>query len=294
MIPTITVFTPAYNRAHTLPRTYKSLCEQSSKDFIWMIIDDGSTDGTAQLVKEWQAADNGFVIEYYYKENGGMHTAHNVAYEHIKTELNICIDSDDAMPPSAIEDIVSFWKKHGSDKVAGIIALDSDFNGNIIGSGLPEDVKQASTDEIYTLYHCRGDKKFIYRTDIINSVPPYPVFKGERIVPLGYKYMIISDNYKMLLLNKTVCLVDYQEDGSTNTIYKQYLESPRGFALSKVVRMTRTDSFKEKVRCIIHYICECRIAKDKDWLKKSPFKFLTVILYPGGFILEKYIKHINK
>ena len=82
---TLTVFTPVYNRAHTLPRTYESLCIQDCKDFMWLIIDDGSTDGVESLIREWQKKDNGFEIQYIYKENGGMHTAHNVAYEHIVT-----------------------------------------------------------------------------------------------------------------------------------------------------------------------------------------------------------------
>ena len=69
----LTIFTPAYNRAHTLSRTYKSLLDQDCKDFIWMIIDDGSTDHTKELVREWQEKDNGFEIQYIYKENGGMH-----------------------------------------------------------------------------------------------------------------------------------------------------------------------------------------------------------------------------
>ena len=79
----ITVFTPAYNRAHTLPRTYESLKAQECKDFVWLIVDDGSTDETAELVEKWQGEENGFKICYVYKENGGMHTAHNTAYEHI-------------------------------------------------------------------------------------------------------------------------------------------------------------------------------------------------------------------
>ena len=80
---TLTVFTPAYNRAHTIGRTYKSLCSQKCKDFVWLIVDDGSTDNTAELVKDWISKDNGFEIQYIYKENGGMHTAHNVAYRNI-------------------------------------------------------------------------------------------------------------------------------------------------------------------------------------------------------------------
>ena len=104
---TLTVFTPAYNRAHTIGRTYKSLCSQKCKDFVWLIVDDGSTDNTAELVKDWMSKDNGFEIQYIYKENGGMHTAHNVAYRNIHTELNTCIDSDDALSENAVEKIMA-------------------------------------------------------------------------------------------------------------------------------------------------------------------------------------------
>ena len=132
---TLTVFTPAFNRAHTLTRTYESLKAQSCKDFLWLIIDDGSTDNTEQLVSSWQEKDNGFEIRYIKKENGGMHTAHNTAYENIDTELNVCIDSDDAMPEDAVKDILEHWQAVSDKDYAGIIGLDADFNGNIIGSG---------------------------------------------------------------------------------------------------------------------------------------------------------------
>ena len=119
---TLTVFTPAYNRDYSIHLCYESLCRQTSKDFVWLVVDDGSTDNTAQLIKEWQAKDNGFPINYVYKENGGMHTAHNTAYENMDTELSVCIDSDDYMTDDAVEKIVDCWEKHRDEKYAGIIA----------------------------------------------------------------------------------------------------------------------------------------------------------------------------
>ena len=106
--PLLTVFTPTYNRKHLLPVLYKSLCAQTDKNFIWLLIDDGSSDGTEETVKQWQN-ENKINIEYFYKKNGGMHTAHNAAYRLISTELNVCIDSDDSMPEDAVEKICSFW-----------------------------------------------------------------------------------------------------------------------------------------------------------------------------------------
>ena len=290
----ITVFTPTYNRAHLLSRTYRSLKTQTSSNFIWLIVDDGSTDGTEELVNQWIKEDNQFEIRYEYKRNGGMHTAHNRAYELIDTELNVCIDSDDCVPPYAIESIVDFWLNNKSEYVAGIVALDSDMEGNLIGTMLPSNIHEATTDELYDRYGVTGDKKFIYRTKIIRSVAPYPEFPGEKLVPLGYKYSLVADNYPMLLMNKVVCNVDYQPNGSSNTIYKQYVQSPRGFAAGKIVRMTRTKSLLKKCKYVIHYIAECRIAKDSDWFNNSPLKIYTVLLYPMGVMLEKWIYYRNK
>ena len=290
----LTVFTPAYNRAHTLPRTYESLCKQTNKNFIWMIVDDGSIDNIKELVNEWQSVNNGFEIQYFYKQNGGMHTAHNMAYENIKTELNVCIDSDDAMPDDAVEKVLTFWDKYGSNNVAGIVALDADMQGNVLGTELPKDIKQTTTTKLYGKFGVTGDKKFIYRTDVINSVPSYPEFEGEKLVPLGYKYNLVAQKYEMLLMNEVVCLVDYQADGSTNTIFKQYLQSPRGFAASNAVAMQSSESYIDRMKSVVHYIAECRIARDKKWLKNSPRKVATILLYPLGFTAEKYIRYVNR
>ena len=182
-MPTLTVFTPAYNRAHTIGRTYESLKSQSCKDFKWLIIDDGSSDNTRELVEAWKKQDNGFEIEYIYKENGGMHTAHNVAYEHIDTELNVCIDSDDCMANDAISKIINAWDSVRDKNYAGLIGLDADMEGNIIGNAFPKDMYETTLSNYYATGGS-GDKKLVYKTEIIKKYPPYPVFEGEKYVPL--------------------------------------------------------------------------------------------------------------
>ena len=99
---TLTVFTPAFNRAHTLVRTYESLCRQTCQDFCWLVVDDGSTDNTRQLVEGW-IEEGRIPVRYIYKENGGLHTAYNTAYANIDTELNMCVDSDDFLPDDAVD-----------------------------------------------------------------------------------------------------------------------------------------------------------------------------------------------
>lgn len=285
----LTIFTPAYNRAHTLPRTYESLCAQDCKDFIWLIVDDGSTDNTSKLVKEWKGKENGFEIQYIYKENGGMHTAHNTAYENIHTELNVCIDSDDRMPLGAVGKIKKTWELIRNSGYAGIIGLDSDFDGNIIGKGFPNSVIDTTLGGYYAAGGA-GDKKLVYRTDVINSVPEYPVFPGEKYVGLAYKYTLIDQKFRLFVLNEILCEVEYQSDGSSKTMWKQYLNNPKGFAFLRKIAMQYPTSKKRLIRDCIHYCSSSQIAKNKSYIRESPKKFLTVLCTPMGWLLTYVVR----
>lgn len=289
----LTVFTPAYNRAHTLPRTYESLCQQNCKDFVWLIVDDGSQDNTAELVKQWQSRDNGFEIRYVFKENGGMHTAHNTAYEHIDTELNVCIDSDDKLAPGAVEKILRKWDEVKDMGYAGIIGLDADFDGKVIGTGFAEDLTETTVIGYYAAGGS-GDKKLVYRTDIINQYPAYPVFEGEKYVALSYKYRLIDQTYKMAVLNEVLCNVEYQADGSSGTMWKQYLKNPKGFAFWRKVCMQYPTSKKRMITDCVHYISSSILAKNSHYIAQSPKKLLTVLCTPLGAALSVVVRIKNK
>ncbi len=283
----ITVFTPAYNRAHTLPRTYESLKKQGNKNFIWLIIDDGSTDNTKELVEKWISEENDFTIRYIYKENGGMHTAHNVAYQNITTELNVCIDSDDCLAENAIDKILTFWNKNKNNKYAGIVGLDSDLNGNLIGKDF-DNLKETTLSGYYA-NGGKGDKKLVYRTDVINKYPEYPVFEGEKYVGLNYKYLLIDQDYKLLVLNEVLCNVEYQEDGSSNSMWKQYYRNPKGFAFLRKFYMQYNTSLKRNIMDCIHYVSSSKLAKNKHYIKESPKKILTILMIPFGLLLKKEV-----
>ena len=280
----LTIFTPTYNRAHTIIRTYESLCRQSRKDFIWLIIDDGSQDNTRLLVEQWLKNDNEFIIRYIYKENGGMHTAHNVAYENIDTVLNMCIDSDDCLAKQAIEEIYAKWEKIKDENYAGIIGLDSDLEGNIIGTDFSEDMKETTLTGYYG-QGGKGDKKLVYRTEIIKKYPSYPVFEGEKYFGLDYKYRMIDQDYKMSTLNVVLCNVEYQQDGSSATMWKQYLRNPKGFAFLRIFYLKYAASKKRIFIDAAHYVSSSLISKNWDFLRKSPKKVITLCVIPAGVIL---------
>lgn len=286
---TLTIFTPAYNRAHTLSRTYESLLRQTCDDFEWLIVDDGSKDSTKELVGGW-IQEGKISIRYIYQQNQGMHGAHNTAYRNIHTELNTCIDSDDYMPDDAVETIINFWKAHGSDKYAGIIGLDCTENGNIIGTSFPEGMTETTLNGFYAKGG-KGDKKLVYRTDVIKQYPEYPIFEGEKYVGLAYKYMLIDQDYTLLTLNKPLVVVEYQQDGSSMNMYRQYWNNPKGFAFYRKAEMGTTQSFIRTFKVCIHYVSSSFIMKNKTFIQDTPRKLLTILAIPFGYILYEYIKH---
>ena len=280
----LTVFTPTYNRAHTLPRTYESLVKQDCKEFIWLIVDDGSTDQTEELVRKWQTEKTGFEIRYIYKPNGGMHTAHNTAYENIDTELNVCIDSDDSMVEGAVSAILKKWKQVKDKGYAGLIGLDANFSGQIIGNGFPKGMCETTLAGYYAAGGA-GDKKLVYRTDIIKKYPPYPVFPGEKYVALAYKYRLIDQDYKLAVIDQILCNVEYQSDGSSGTMWKQYLKYPQGFAFWRKICMQYPESKKRMLVDSVHYVSSSLLAGNMHFIRESPRKILTIFAIPAGIML---------
>ena len=286
--PFLTVFTPAYNRAYTLPRTYESMKQQRNTDFIWLIVDDGSSDNTAELVRQWQREENGFEIRYIYKENGGMHTAHNVAYAMIDTELNTCVDSDDALAPDAVQIIFDAWQKVRDKGYAGLLALDAEFDGKVIGTGFPEEMVSTTLGGYYRNGRW-GDKKLILRTEIVRQYPSYPTFDGERFVPLGSLYTMIDRDYKLSVLDQVVCLVEYMPDGSTRNMIRQYYRNPNGFRYGRLVTMTEPLTLKRRLMVYVHYAAESILA-DKPILRDAPSKLLGLLSIPFGWALAWHIR----
>lgn len=286
----ITVFTPTYNRAYTIYKCYESLKRQTCKDFEWLIIDDGSTDNTKELIMAWIDETTEFKIRYIYQENQGMHGAHNTAYENINTELNVCIDSDDYMPDNAIEKIKNAWVSVRHDKkISGLAGLDAYENGQVIGMKFPDDLKKSSLFDFFYNKGIKGDKKLVYRTELIKKYP-YPVYEGEKYVGLAYKYYKLDEEYQLALINDVLCIVEYMEDGSSLNMFKQYRRNPKGWCFYRVENLKLSNgNLRYKFIQCVHYVSSSMLSKNKKFLIESPKKCLTVASIPLGLALYFYI-----
>lgn len=292
----ITVFTPSYNRANCLHNGYHALQRQTNKNFEWLIIDDGSTDNTAEIVKGWQQEDNDFKIRYIYKENGGLHTAYNTAIANIDTELSVCVDSDDYMPDDAIEKILKFWNENGNDEVAGIVGLDYSPDGKRLGDPLPDRKTVNLIDLLTGKYRIDNkDRKNVVRTELYKEVAPMPSFEGEKNFNPHCMHLEISKKYDFLVMNENLCFADYQPDGMEHRMLWQYYNSPNSFAEIRLLYLSFPNtSLKFRIKHSIHYCSSCILAKRKKYIRKSPHSLLAAFCLPFGFMLSRYIKFKNR
>ena len=285
----ITVFTPTYNRAYILKNCYDSLVRQTNKDFLWLVIDDGSTDNTKELVEKWKD-ENKIEIIYKYQNNQGMAGAHNTAYEMIETELNICVDSDDYLVDDAIQKILEKWDECDKKNRAGIIALDVYKNGQIVGTKLPENIKHEKIYDLYNKYHVKGDKKLIYRTDLTKKFE-YKITNGEKSVSSACKYYQIDQLYDLEILNEPICVVEYLGDGMSKTARQRYINNPHGnIEYAKVILSIPNATKINKFKQAIHYVANSNIIKQKHRILEGKGKIYTIICYPLGIVYSFIIK----
>ena len=266
---------------------------QTRKDFIWMVVDDGSTDNTREVVASWLREPLDFELQYLHKENGGLHTAYNEAIAHIETELCVCIDSDDFMPDDAIEKILAFWEQHGSEEYAGIVGLDFDLEGKVIGDPLP-DRKTVNLIDLHTGKYpiVNGDRTNVVRTALYRKYAPMKVFPGEKNFNPHYMHLQISQEYDFLVLNENLRFVDYQPQGMTNSMLWQYRNSPNSFAEIRKLYLSFPDSpLKYRLRHSIHLVSSCFLAGNGlRAIQESPRKGLAVLAFPFGWALSRYVR----
>lgn len=295
MLSKITVFTPTFNRAHVLVRGYEALKRQTNKEFIWLIIDDGSTDNTKELVNKWINECKDFEIKYVYKENGGLYSGYTTAFHHITTELCVCIDSDDYLTDNAIEIILKKWKDEGSDDYAGIVGLDCYEDGSVIGDIFPDQKDINLIDVLIGKYNFKnGDRKNIVRTELYKNAVPFENIPGEKDFNPHFLHLEISKKYNFLVCNEKLCVVEYQEGGMSNTIFKQYERSPKSFRIMRLMDMSLSGiSFKQLLKINIHYTSSC-ILSGEPCLSTSNHKFITALMWPFGLIFTICIKFYNR
>jgi glycosyltransferase involved in cell wall biosynthesis len=219
--PRFTVFTPAYQRADTIHRVRDSLAAQTFRDFEWLIVDDGSTDGTAELVEGW-AAESDFPIRLLRQANQGKHVAWNRGVEAAEGELFLGLDSDDACVPHALERLDHHWRSIPDaerDGFSAVTALCVDQDGALVGTRFPRDVLDSDPLEIRYRYRVRGEKWGFHRTEVLRA-NPFPELGRPGYVTETVVWDRIATRWKTRYVNEALRIyyTDFGDDNITTKV----------------------------------------------------------------------------
>lgn len=287
----ITVLTPAYNRGNLLEKLYKSLSVQESKDFEWLIVDDGSIDDTCERVEKMkQTAD--FPISYYKKENGGKHTALNYAYQFIKTPLTFIVDSDDFLTEDAIAYVNAIYKKYKDENdLCGFSFLRGKPDGGYLStSGVPQEGMKESYVECRINRGISGDMAEVWYTHCLKEYP-FPEFQGEKFLGEDIIWVRMSEKYKIRFFNRIIYISDYLEDGLTNNRRKHNIKSPNGCVARAEAFLDSDACMKIKIKSMLQYQIYGKFAKKsrKKLYKDISNKVLYIVcIIPAALIYFKW------
>ncbi|MGD9170672.1 MAG: glycosyltransferase family 2 protein [Candidatus Thiodiazotropha sp.] len=285
---TFTVFTPTYNRKHTINRVFESLKNQTFKDFEWLIVDDGSTDNTDKLIEEFKI-NSDFKIRYYYKENGGKHTAINQGVEFAEGELFLIFDSDDACTDNALERLKYHWDNIPlveKETFSGVSVLCKNTDGKIVGTTYPKNEMDISSIELRSRYKMTGEKWGFHRTDVLKKFP-FPVIPNEKFMAESFIWNKIGMQYKIRHVNEALRIYTHSYDGLSVSLLKIRNNSPKGTRMYYLEFIKLPLSFKLKIRGIVNYIRFSFHAKERliKTIKESEHIILTIMMLLPGFLL---------
>ncbi|MBQ3213402.1 MAG: glycosyltransferase family 2 protein [Clostridia bacterium] len=285
----LSIFTPTYNREDKIKDLYNSLVNQTNKNFIWLVIDDGSKDNTDKLIESYKK-ENKIKIEYYKKENGGKNTAIDYANNVCHTDYIFCVDSDDTLKSDAVEKIYKGIPKiNNDDNYCGLL-FTRDMHSNT-----PDYYKQIKSINDDTTVYFNEVRSFYTNppeTDIVFKLShakksQFPKIPNERFITESVYYDPIFYRYKFLFSPTHLSDCTYQEDGYTSQGMNLFFKNPQGFIYAckqtALYAIKYEKSLKKKIAKSTKYYAWKKALNIKELYPEDnkipfPFNFLGNIL----------------
>lgn len=286
----LSIITPTYNRGYLLKNCYESLLRQTDKDFQWIIVDDGSSDNTQDVVRTFDTED--FVVVYVPKENGGKHTALNASHPYIRGEYVLILDSDDYLTDTAVEQIRRGWEAWADkDQVAMVTFLkgaavdDPNCTGPV--AGVPVDILRYRRNAIHSTDCCE-----VLRTELFLQYP-FPVFSGERFIAECALWNRIAKSHKCVYINDVIYICEYLEGGLTDSGRAMRIRNPRGGMFICDLRMQKRNYFKQRIKYGMLYTCYGFFAglTTGAILAGTKYKALAALCMVPGYAMYRLWKH---
>lgn len=286
----ITILTATYNREKTLKRTYESLLAQTNKDFEWIIVDDGSTDNTKSLIESF-IDEKKIDIKYYYKTNGGKHTALNLGTQEANGELLLVLDSDDYLSDDAIATSYEYWEKYKNDEsICGMTFL-AQIKNPINKDKLFDECVSNMIDFKYN-NGILADMCEVMRTDILKQ-HPFPVFENERFLSEFVAFGEVAKKYKVAYIPKVIYFAEYLDTGLSKNWFKLVINNPLGARANNLVFMSKEFKFLIRLKnCIMFDVFS--VVAHKKAIAETKMKFWAIVFYIPSFILAKILVKLYK
>lgn len=273
----LTVFTPTYNRKEKIKKLYNSLLKQNTKNFEWLIVDDGSVDKTDEYIEKIKK-DNKIKINYFYKKNGGKPSAYNEGLKHALGEVFFCIDSDDILKENILSVIENDFKEIENDEKTCALMYNQAYikkPQKIIGTEFPKDNLIDNYYNIYHNYNVTGDKLIVFKTSVARKYL-FPIIDGEKFIPEALIYNRIALKYNFLCKNNVAAYKEYLEDGYSNNYFELVKRNPKGNALY----YKEVYGFNKSLYNIYGYLLFCFFAKyDFKQIIRHEAKMKILFLY---------------
>lgn len=287
----ISVLTATYNRGDLLKNLYDSLVENSEYevDLEWLIMDDGSEDNTKQVVKKFKEQKK-IEIRYFDQENRGKMTAINNLVKEATGDLIIECDSDDYFSPNAFKIIKMQYDRNKEKDVYALCFLKYDQNGNNMGNLFKKE--KTTMFDLYFKEGETGEKALVFYADIRKQYK-HELEKNEKFVTEARMYHKMDLRYKMLCVNEPIMICEYQKDGYSKNILKEFKENPYGYYeyfKEILLQGEKGITLKKRIYTIKHYILFTKLANKSKALKNIKSvkdKILYCILYIPGMIKIK-------
>lgn len=284
----ITILTPTFNRSANLKKLFSSLMDQTSEDFSWLIIDDGSTDDTKKVVSEFELRQPKFSIDYIYKVNGGKHRAMNAAHPYIKTDWVMVVDSDDILVENAIEIISGYSQKWINDADIGSLIFErSPERGVDPFVKFPDAISVNNRHRYFMDNKLSGDVLDVFKTEVFKAYP-LPEFEGENFLSEGSLYYLISKKYKSIFYDVVLLVGDYVGDGLTKNIFRKRFESAKGFSYDSGLYVEADTPLAFRFRKSLLFVAYGLISGEKlnSFLKRNWVVLFSLL---PGMLLAKFI-----
>lgn len=283
---TFSVLTATYNRRHTLPLVYESLARQTFRDFEWIVVDDGSTDGTGELVEGWRKH-AGFPVAYHRQENRGKHVAVNRGVQAAAGDFVLPFDDDNTCVPEALERFHYHWEaipREEREKYANLSCLCQDERGQLVGKRYPRDVMDV--DSFWEQFRMRSgaERWGINRTEVMRQYP-YEEIPGERFLFDGLAWNRMASAYRSRFVNEALAVYRPRED-RTAWVTKIRVASPQGTRLYYAELSRMRVPLRFRLRTLINYgrfSFHAGVPR-ADIVAESAYPGLTRGLLPAAFL----------